>query len=333
MTIKSAIDQVDRGRRNQYLYEGLNLEESKSVKLWEQAGIKLREANLTADQIGQLFKSVEQGSSAAGGNRTLIGQGKDAATAVNKAWNDLKGKIQNSAPIKNADAAYDSAVAKIEQGLGGPNNAVNQLIQKYRAFAKAHPVAQGFIYAALIAAAGISGAGLGGAATLGLLKMADKLLQGEKFSSAAYSGAKTGAVAYGAGQVGQALQGEPQASAPALSGRELYQSIMKGGLDAANQAIQSGQVTDYNSAVEMADNIVDKFGTGFKNEQSRETMRNMVRDKLLASLNRGAAKESVSFTESQIQTLFYVNRRFWDTRRIYGQDQTGRSEFNHKDYC
>jgi hypothetical protein len=48
---------------------------------------------------------------------------------------------------------YDSAVAKIEAGLGGSDNAVNQVIQKYRKFAKEHPVAQSLIYSILIAAA------------------------------------------------------------------------------------------------------------------------------------------------------------------------------------
>ena len=195
--------------QNNYLYEGLDYSASHSMMLWESAGFKLKEAALTADQIQQIFQSVEQGATAAGGNRTLIGKGKDAAEAVNKAWEDLKTKIQNSGPIKNVDNAYDSAVSKIEAGLGGPDNMLSKMIMKYRKFAKEYPVAQGFIYAALIAAAGISGAGLGGAAVLGLLKMADKLLQGEKFSSAAYAGAKTGATAYGASKLGDLIKGKP----------------------------------------------------------------------------------------------------------------------------
>ncbi len=196
--------------KNSYLYEGLSVPEKNSVLLWENAGILIKEAALTTDQIQQLFQAVEQGATAAGGNRTMLGKGKDAAEAVNKAWEDLKTKVQNSGPIKNVDAAYDSAVSKIEAGLGGPDNAVNKVIQSYRKFAKDHPIAQGFIYAALIAAAGISGAGLGGAAVLGLLKMADKLLQGEKFSSAAYQGAKTGALAYGASKLGDYIKGKSQ---------------------------------------------------------------------------------------------------------------------------
>jgi hypothetical protein len=189
-----------------YLYEGLDTSEKHSVMLWESAGYAIKEAALTADQIQQLFTSIEQGATAGGSNRTMLGKGKDAAGVVNKAWENLKTKVQDSGPIKAVDQKYDDAIAKIEQGLGGADNKVNQVIQKYRKFAKEHPIAQGLIYSALIAAAGISGAGLGGAAVLGLLKMTDKLLQGEKFSSAAYSGAKTGAMAYGASKLGDLIK-------------------------------------------------------------------------------------------------------------------------------
>jgi hypothetical protein len=233
------------------LFEGIRLTEAKSYRLWENAGRALKEAALTPDQIQQLFQQIEQGATAAGGNRTMLGKGKDAAAAVNKAWEDLKTKIQDSGPIKNVDAAYDSAVAKIEAGLGGPDNAVNQVIQKYRAFAKAHPIAQGLIYSALIAAAGISGAGLGGAAVLGLLKMTDKLLQGEKFSSAAYQGGKTGAMAYAAGQIGKAMRGD-QAQPGAADAAAA--TPIKGSRGLAAEAerifrekVANGEVTDYNS--------------------------------------------------------------------------------------
>ena len=191
-----------------YLYEGLDYSNRKTMVLWESAGLQLKEAALTADQIQSLFAEIEKSATDAGGNRTALGIGKDAMSAVNKAWEDLKTKIQDSGPIKAVDQKYDDVVGKIEKGLGGPDNAVNQVIQKYRQFAKDHPIAQGLIYSALIAAAGISGAGLGGAAVLGLLKMTDKLLQGEKFSSAAYAGGKTGAMAYGASKIGDYVKGK-----------------------------------------------------------------------------------------------------------------------------
>lgn len=279
--------------QNNYLYEGLNYQESKSVALWESAGFKLKEAALTADQIQQIFAAVEQGATAAGGNRTMLGKGKDAAEAVNKAWEDLKTKIQNSGPVQNVDNAYDSAVAKIEAGLGGPDNAVNKIIQKYRQFAKEHPIAQGFIYSALIAAAGISGAGLGGAAVLGLLKMADKLLQGEKFSSAAYSGAKTGAMAYGASKLGDYLKGKPEgdpASAAADTGATQAAGAIKGSRGLADEAarifkekVAAGEVTDYNSYQQGMQDALDqalKNAGGQMSFQSQQTAQMILRSKL-----------------------------------------------------
>jgi LysM repeat protein len=195
-----------------YLYEGLDASNLRSVKLWESAGRKLVEYQMTPDQISQLFAQVQQNATAAGSNRTMIGKGKDAVDAVNNAWEDLKTKVQNSGPIKNVDATYDQAAAKLKQATGG-DAGVMKYVEKYRKFAKEHPVAQSLIYAALIAAAGISGAGAGGAAALGLFKMTDKLLQGEKFSSAAYAGAKTGALAYGASHLADYFK-NPNTSIP-----------------------------------------------------------------------------------------------------------------------
>lgn len=273
--------------QNQYLYEGLDKTSTDSMMLWESAGFKLREAALTADQIQQIFQSVEQGATDAGSNRTMLGKGKDAAEAVNKAWEDLKSKVQDSGPIKNVDAAYDSAVAKIEKGLGGPDNAVNKVIQKYRKFAKEHPIAQGIIYSALIAAAGISGAGLGGAAVLGLLKMTDKLLQGEKFSSAAYSGAKTGAMAYGASKLGDYLKGKPDSEVPDASAAT---GAIRGSRGLADEAarifkekVAAGEINDYNSyqqGMQDALNQALKNAGGQMSFQSQQTAQMILRSKL-----------------------------------------------------
>jgi hypothetical protein len=213
------IHQLLSENRNQYLYEGLNTSEKQSVMLWESAGYLIKEAALTSDQIQQLFTSIEKSATDSGSNRTLVGQGKDVAVAVNKAWEDLKTKVQNSGPIQGIDAKYDQAAEKLKQATGG-DQGVMKYVEKYRKFAKEHPIAQGLIYSALIAAAGISGAGVGGAAALGLLKMTDKLLQGEKFSSAAYSGAKTGALAYGASKVADLFKGGQPAPDAATAGVE-----------------------------------------------------------------------------------------------------------------
>ena len=203
---------LDQIQTRKLLTEGLDSTSVKTVLLWESVGNHLIEANLTPDQINQLFTDIESGATAAGGNRTLVGKGKDATMAVNKAWEDLKTKMQDSGPIENFDQKISDALSKIGMGAKDPkfNGEVNKWVQKYRDFAEKHPVAQGAIYATLIALAGISGAGAAGAATLGLLKLADKVLQGERFTSAAYSGAKTGALAYGASKIGDMVRGEPK---------------------------------------------------------------------------------------------------------------------------
>jgi hypothetical protein len=190
-----------------YLYEGLDRNSKQSMMLWESAGRAITEAQLTPQQITQLFQQVEKNATAAGVNRTLIGQGKDVAGAVANAYKDLKSKVETSAVMQNFDQMYDQAAEKLKQATGGEQG-VMQYVEKYRNFAKKHPIAQSLIYGALIAAAGISGAGAGGAAGLGLLKMTDKLLQGEKFSSAAVKGAETGALAYGASKLGDLVRGD-----------------------------------------------------------------------------------------------------------------------------
>ena len=243
------ITELHINERTQYLYEGLSPKYKKQMQLWESAGKAIYEAQLTADQITQLFQQIQSAKD----NRTLVGKGVDAGSAVMKAYNDLKSKVATSGPIKNMDALYDQAAEKLKQATGGDQGAMSY-VQKYRDFAKKHPIAQSLIYGALIAAAGISGAGAGGAAALGLFKMVDKLLQGEKFSSAAYSGAKTGALAYGASKLGDYMKGDQaQQAAGALDPDA--QNIA----DQAKELVKDYDPTKYNYVPDGTEiNIIDK---------------------------------------------------------------------------
>lgn len=294
-----------------YLYEGLTLVETDTVKLWETAGSRLFEAELTADQIQTLFANIEQSATGAGGNRTFLGKGKDAAESINRAWEDLKTKIQNSGPIKNLDAQYDSAAEKLKQATGG-DQGVMKYVQKYRDFAKKHPVAQTFIYSALIAAAGISGAGVGGAAALGLFKMVDKLLQGDKFSSAAYSGAKTGAAAYGASKVADYFKGGSEAGAT-TSPQDSYDSAAnavaatkkaaeKEALDAIKSRIANGDIAPGdNSAIrDLAYEIISDSGL------NPQTVESSVERVITRAMSKTSTNESVNLSESQLDLL--INR-------------------------
>lgn len=189
------------------------------------ASRKLVEAALTQDQIKQVFQAVADGAAAGGNvanvgdapasNKTMLGKGTQA---ISGAWNFVKKKISQSGPVSGFDVLADKIQGILLQAAGGQSGAVGKAIQKYREFATAHPVMQGAIYAGLIALAGISGAGLGGAAILGGIKVFDRLLQGDKASSALWKGFKTGAVAAGAGQLGQAMQGGAAPDATDMGG-------------------------------------------------------------------------------------------------------------------
>jgi len=299
--------------KKNYLYEGLDLDGLHTVKLWEHAGRELAEAQLTLPQIQQLFATVEKDVTAGGNNRTMLGKGSDAAGAVGRAWEDLKTKVSTSGPVKNVDALYDQAAEKLKQATGG-DQGVMKYVQKYRDFAKKHPVAQSLIYSALIAAAGISGAGLGGAAALGLFKLVDKLLQGEKFSCAAYSGAKTGGMAYAAGQIGQALQGQTPAapgttdavstavptdlSAIRQQATKEAMAMVQDTLANAVDPVSQGELAN------VAQAVLEKYTTlqgGPLSVQTAETLAQKIA--MQAAAQAGKLNESVDLTESQIYLL------------------------------
>jgi len=307
MQVKTLLEHINSIERNSYLYEGLDREHQELMKLWEGVGYKLKEATLTPTQIQQIFQSVEQNATGAGGNRTLIGQGKDAAGAVNKAWEDLKTKVYNSKPMSNFAGAYDQAAEKLKQATGG-DQGVFKYVQKYRDFAEKHPILQSLIYSALIAAAGITGAGVGGAAILGLFKLFDQLLQGKDVRSAIYQGAKTGAMAYGASKLGDLIKGKPEGNVADTAGKASDtaagvvnnispQKLAKGALDIVKEKIANGEVTDYNSYQEA---VYDALQTAAKNSggTASQTSQQMASNMLKMYLDRYAADASGNFVGS-----------------------------------
>lgn len=337
-----------------YLYEGLDRESTRTMRLWENAGRKLVEANLDAATIQKIFTAAEQGAAAGGNNRTLLGLGKDAATAVKAAYDDLANKIQNSGPVKDIDAKYDQAAKKLKAATGG-DQGVMKYVQKYRDFAKAHPIAQSLIYSALIAAAGISGAGLGGAAALGLLKMTDKLLQGEKFSSAAYSGAKTGALAYGASQLGKAIKGGDNADSVPTNGSETDGSDVSynyQGVQVAGQPVIPGQplntmqmgtvdmniaqgntpIPEIQKAYDLAKQagVVSSYGPGpggsWPDGFPDKVIKGLKAAGVAVDNSNSSNFESIDLTTSQLAEMFaavtvtMVNEGLWDTvKKTAGQ--------------
>jgi hypothetical protein len=164
----------------------------------------LCEVALTPDQIQQLFTTVEKGS-----DRTLLGKGLDAAGAakdkISDVWfNKFGGMLQSSGPVKAFDAQYDKLVSSIAKKY--PEIAAK--VKKYQAWAKENPNLQKFLLAivgSVAAALGVAAAGgiaagalaigTGTAIAVGIVNIADRLLKGEKASTAIGRGATAGLVA------------------------------------------------------------------------------------------------------------------------------------------
>ena len=160
----------------------------------------LCEAALTPDQIQQLFTTVEKGS-----GRTLLGKAKDALGKISDAWfNKFGGMLQSSTPVK----AFDQKFEEIKSKIAAEYPDIAAKLAKYGEFAKNSPnlhkfllAIAGSVAAALgVAAAGGIGAGVlavgtGTAIAVGIVNIADRLLQGQKASTAIGRGATAGLVA------------------------------------------------------------------------------------------------------------------------------------------
>jgi hypothetical protein len=164
----------------------------------------LCEVALSQDQIQQLFKSIE-----AGAGRSALGKGLDAAGAakdkISDVWfNKFGGMLQSSGPVQ----AFDQKFEEIKASIAKKNPELAAKLAKYGEFAKSNPNLHKFLLAiAGSAAAALGVAAAGGVAAgalavgtgtgiaVGILNIADRLLQGQKASTAIGRGATTGAIA------------------------------------------------------------------------------------------------------------------------------------------
>lgn len=164
----------------------------------------LCEVALAPDQIQQLFKSIESGA-----GRSALGKigdtVKGAADKISDVWfNKFGGMLQSSTPVQAFDQKYD----EIKSSIASKHPDLAAKLAKYGEFAKEHPNWHKFLLAiagSVAAAVGVAVAGGVGAGALavgtgtgvavGILNIADRLLQGQKASTAIGRGATTGAIA------------------------------------------------------------------------------------------------------------------------------------------
>ena len=152
------------------------------------------EAELTADQIKQVFANVEQSATDAGSNRTAIGKGTDAvkntAVAINQQIDKLGAAIQKAGPVQNIDAKFKELKAKI----GDKDSKVVGAVKAVSDWAKENPGKASVAVAILTSAAALAGGPLGGLIGGFLARATKDVLQGKELSTAVGKSIKTGAI-------------------------------------------------------------------------------------------------------------------------------------------
>ena len=218
----------------------------------------LRESAIPQEAIPGIFKAVADGAAAGGNvdkegdapasNRTLIGKGADVGSAISKAFDSVKKYIGNSGPIKGVDAAVDSAQEQIMAAAGGQSGKVGQALEWYRELMKV----PGMGLAAksiILGLAALSGAGLGAAAVVGGIAFADRMLQGDEFSSSIWSGIKGGATAAALGAASNAVAGTTSPGGP-VGDPDFYN----------NTPLPAGDPDFYNNPSNTPPGAGDQFG-------------------------------------------------------------------------
>ncbi len=189
------------------LYEGLDAKTIRVMMNAEKMAISLREAKLTQQQITDIFSQSESGMSdpagTYGNNRTMLGKGKDVYDTVTKSIEDIGTALQNTKPIAGWEQKYEATKAKLSAMPGGKQLA--SWASQYQSFAKSHPALQNLFYTVLVVGTGLAVGGVGGAAIPVVIKSIDRLVQGDKFTSALAKGTTAGFKSYLVGELKQSI--------------------------------------------------------------------------------------------------------------------------------
>lgn len=167
----------------------------------------LIEASLSADQIKQIFGSVEKAATDAGSNRTMLGKGVDVAKQADEYINKIGRYLQNTKPV----AMFDQKFEQLKSGVSKKFPALAEKMAALGEYAKANPGKTAAVVGVLTTLASLAGGPIGGAIAGQVLRGAVELLKGEKLSTAIGKGVKTAAYGFIAGKtfelLGDAIKG------------------------------------------------------------------------------------------------------------------------------
>ena len=214
----------------------------------------LIEASLSTDQIKNIFGAVEKSATDAGGNRTMLGQGKDVLDKANDIIDNIGKWLQDTTPVKAFDQKFEQLKNKINTSF--PDSKILDGISKLGIYAKENPGKTAAIVGVLTAIASLAGGPIGGAIAGQVLRGAVELLKGEKLSTAIGKGIKTAALGYLSGKafemLGKFAEGMRIKSIPFGPENAGYEQVSFG----ATKTL-TGPGTEWTRSIQGVDIIVD----------------------------------------------------------------------------
>ena len=172
---------------------------------------KLFEAELTQNQIQDIFKKAEKVSMDSGGNATVLGKaGKISGQIAGKLKTEIEKlakQAQASGPITDIDNTFDRLRKQTADivGKGPGGTAIIGIISKWKDYVKENPAKGAFCIAALTSALAFASGGIVSGMAIGFfIKLANNILTGDKLSSAVAKTGKQiaiGALAGGLGKI------------------------------------------------------------------------------------------------------------------------------------
>ena len=207
-------------KSKQYLAESWNtLTEAQQVYVgkWEknvwplvENYSKLFEAELSQQQIQDIFKKAEKVAVDSGGNATVLGKaGKISGQVAGKLKSEIEKlakAAQDSGPIQDLDSTFDRLRKQVADMVGeGPGgNAIIGIINKWKDYTKENPAKAAFCVAALTSALAFASGGIVSGMAIGFfVKLANNVLTGDKLSSAVAKTGKQMAIGALAGGIGK----------------------------------------------------------------------------------------------------------------------------------
>ena len=232
---------------------------------------RLMEAELTPDQIQQIFTSAEKAAVDSGENLTALGKaGKVTAEVSSKMKAEIEklaDQAANSGPIKNMDAQFDKLKSQLATKLkGNPmGTKILQGVEKWKSYAEDNPAKSAFIIGAMTSILAFASGGVVSGAAIGFfLKLANNTIKGDKLSTAVGKSVKGAALGAIAGLLGDMVSGFEATPGDIEGTVDMSGSTeIEAGTPEAEQVIQAFETTEeYRDAMarRLLEDRVAQFG-------------------------------------------------------------------------